>query len=159
MKVLFNIAFILIVSFNGYSQSISLTELINLNNANEDDFDTFIIRKAFKYDSFEKLSIANRKSYVYYLEGVKNSYVTKFIFTNSSNEMVSFQTPSSSIYLNFKMDLKKLGFIFKKTETYENTTFMYYTKGNLELSLTSSTDESRTSGVKTFYEISITKIK
>ena len=150
--------FVIILSFsNGYSQSLTLADLIKLNNLTEDNFDTFITSKGFKYNDFENLENANQKSYVFYIKGIKNSYVSKFTYTSKNKEMVSFQTPNSSIYLNFKKELLRFGFSYKKTETYKNTTFMYYGKGNLELTLTSSIDQSRISGEKTFYEISISK--
>jgi hypothetical protein len=160
MKTLINVVLFIAVSLSHesvFSQSLGLSDLLKLNSLNEDDFDTFITLKGFKYDGFEEKDEAKLKSYVFYVNGIKTSYITKITYTSRPQEMISFQTPNSTTYLNIKGDIKKLGFIYVKTETYEQTTFMYYKKNNNELSHASSTDESRPIGTtRTFYEISIT---
>jgi len=157
MRAIIQTSIIILLTFgSAHSQSLTLTDLIKLNVLNEDEFDTFITTKGFTYDGLENREHANIKSYAYYVNSVKTSYLSKVTYKTVKSQMVSFQTPSTSIYLNIKTELKKIGFIYARKETNDQATFLYYTKDNMELTLVSSTDESRPNGaVKTFYEISI----
>jgi hypothetical protein len=164
MKLLLKtmILIVFVLSFqNLFSQTISLGELIRLNNINEDDFDTFVIAKGFKYDGYENGKDYTAKRYTFYENGYKSSFITKYKYNYDNKEMVSFQTPHSETYMNIKTSAKNQGFKYVNSTTIEkdNVTLMNYYKGRLNLTLASGKDESNYGGQKTLYEISIIENK
>ena len=154
---IFTIIFYLI-STTIFGQNFTLSELIKINNYQLDDFDTYVTKKGYQYFENDNTDFADVTSYVFYVNGVKKSYISKFHYKTRTKEMVSFQTGNNTTYLKIKSDLKILGFKFIITETNNGTTFFNYKKGNIEISLASSVQESSYGNKLTNYEISVQKI-
>jgi hypothetical protein len=155
-KFIFTIIFYFI-STTIFGQNFTLSEMIKINNYQLDDFDTYVTQKGYQYFETENTDYANATSYVFYVNGVKKSYISKFYYKTKPKEMVSFQTGNTATYLKIKSDLKILGFKFINTETNDGTTFFNYEKGNIEISLASSVQENSYGNKLTNYEISIQK--
>lgn len=153
----------LLISFSGYGQSFSLNELIKLSKLSDDNFDTYATQRGFTFysneiDDPEVENIA----YVYKSNDVKIGYLTKFSYLTNKYEkssMVSFQTINSSTYLKIKNELKTYGFIYLKKNLHNGTTFLTYSKGKIEVSLASSSEENSGSyRQRTSYEISVSQL-
>ncbi len=157
MKTLLFIFTLLISNTSIYSQNFSISELIKLNNYQIDDFDTYVTQKGYVYFGNKSDFFSEGTSYVFYLKGVKQFYITKFNYKTEPKKMVSFQTSSSTTYLKIKSELKNLGFKFYNTEINEGTTFFNYKRGLIEVSLASLVQENNFGNKNTVYEISITK--
>jgi hypothetical protein len=140
-----------------FGQDFSLAELIKINNYKLDDFDTYVTQKGYRYYENKNTDFSDATSYVYSINGVKKSYITKFFRKTQPKEMVSFQTGKNTIYLKIKAELKSLGFKFINTGTYEGDTYFEYKKENIEISLTSSVQKNNYGVELTTYEISVTK--
>ncbi len=141
-----------------FGQSFTISELININNYQLDDFDTYITQKGYQYYKNNNTDFAESTSYVYYINGKKKAYITKYKYKQYNKKMVSFQTDNNSTYLKIKSELKTIGFKFINSESYKGTTFFNYKKGNIEVSLASSVQVSNYGRNLNNYEISISKI-
>jgi hypothetical protein len=144
-------------SFNNLiAQSFSLNELIKINNINLDDFDTYVTKKGYSFYENNSSSLAEETSYFFKVNGIKTYYISKYQYKDKKREMVSFQTPKNTHYLNIKTELKQLGFKFVETRNFNESTFFVYEKGRTELSLISTTQQGQFGGPKqTVYEISV----
>ena len=140
-----------------FGQNYTLSELIKINNYTLDDFDTFVTQKGYKYYESKSIDYSDCTSYVYTVNGIRKSYISKFYRKLVDNEMVSFQTPNNTIYLKIKSELKTLGFKLIKTGTFEGDTCFDYKKGKIEVSLFLCTQEGLNGDKLTFYEISVTR--
>ena len=150
----------LLISFSGFSQSFTLAELIKITKSSDDNFDTYATLRGFTFYSNETDDTeVENQSYVYKSNDVKIAYLTKYSFLTNKYEkssMVSFQTINSSAYLKIKNELKANGFKFLNKDLHNGTTFLNYSKGKIEISLASSSDESNGSyRQRTSYEISV----
>lgn len=155
-KFIFSIIFYFI-STAIFGQNFTLSELIKINNYQLDDFDTYVTQKGYQYYENDNTDFADATSYVFYINGVRKSYISKFYFKTQTKEMVSFQTGNNATYLKIKSDLKTLGFKFINTETNKGTTFFNYKKGEIEVALASSVQENSYGDKLTNYEISVSK--
>jgi hypothetical protein len=154
IKSILTTALILIIT-PIFGQDFSLAELIKINNYKIDDFDTYVTQKGYQFYENKNTDFSDATSYVYYLNGVKKSYISKFFRKTEPTEMVSFQTGKNTTYLKIKAELKSLGFKFINTGTFEGSTYFDYIKGNIEISLISSVQKNG-NGL-TAYEISVEK--
>lgn len=155
-KILFSIIFYFI-STAIFGQNFTLSELIKINNYHLDDFDTYVTQKGYQYYENDNTDFADATSYVFYVNGVRKSYISKFYYKTQTKEMVSFQTGNNATYLKIKSELKTLGFKFINTETNKGTTFFNYKKGEIEVALASSVQENSYGDKLTIYEISVSK--
>jgi hypothetical protein len=154
-RYIFGLLFILI-SNNLAAQSYNLSELIKINKLNLDDFDTYVTKKGYTFYQNNTSSLANETSYFFKVNGVKTYYISKYQYKDNKRELVSFQTPKNTHYLNIKLELKQLGFKFVETRNFNESTFFVYEKGGIELSLISTTQQGQFGGPKqTVYEISV----
>ncbi len=148
--------FFLLLTSHFFGQNINLQELIKLNNYSFDNFDTYVTQKGFRYYQNEDTDYANNTSYSYSSNGIIISYISKISYKMQQKEMISFQTPSSAIYISIKNDLKKLGFKYVGIDTFEGSTFINYKKGNVEISLNSDVNKGSNT---TAYEVSVIKYR
>ena len=152
--ITFNIIFFLYTTIS-IAQNYTLSELIKINNYNLDDFDTYVTQRGYKYYKSKSSDFSDGTSYVYTVNGIRKSYITKYYRKLVNTEMISFQTSNNTIYLKIKAELKTLGFKFIKTETFEGDTFFDYKKGKMEVSLSSGTQDGLNGEKLTYYEISV----
>lgn len=138
-----------------YSQSFTVSELIKIHNYDLDGFDTYVTEKGYKYYKNDDSEYALSSSYVYSLKGSAEAFISTFQYKLKNKKMVSFQTFDSKTYLLLKSEIKNLGFRYLNTETNKGSTFLNYSKGNIEITLASSTQNN---GTITSYEISVAKI-
>ena len=104
-KILFSIIFYFI-STAIFGQNFTLSELIKINNYHLDDFDTYVTQKGYQYYENDNTDFADATSYVFYVNGVRKSYISKFYYKTQTKEMVSFQTGNNATYLKIKSELK-----------------------------------------------------
>jgi hypothetical protein len=156
IKAILAVVLILITTITS-GQEFSLAELIKINNYKMDDFDTYVTQKGYRYYENKNKEFSSATSYVYSINGVKKSYITKFFRKTQPTEMISFQTGESTTYLKIKAELKSLGFKLINTGTYEGDTYFDYKKENIEISLTSSVQKNSYGVELTTYEISVTR--
>jgi hypothetical protein len=140
-----------------FGQDFTLSELINLNNYQLDNFDTYVTQKGYKYYSNENDDFCDAISYAFYVNGVEKAYISKFYYKTKKKEMISFQTTNNATYLKIKTDLKTLGFKFIETETFNETIFFTYKKGDITVSLASTVQKKLYGENVTIYEISVSK--
>ena len=147
--------FFLIFSFAVNAQTFVLNDLLKMNKMSDDDFDTFVTQKGFKYSEYENDERKNAISYVFKSKE-KFEGITKFVYAVNVSEisMVSYETSSSSNYLKLKNELKNNGFKITETGQDEFGSFMRYKKGKMLMILNSSLRELGFSKT-TSYEISL----
>jgi hypothetical protein len=135
----------LLFYFNLSGQSIKISEMMTQLEVNNDDFDTWILKKGYKLTSDENSKDENCQ-YFY-------AYTQKTILTNEIafykciydgyKPNIAFRTQSEENYLSFKTELKTLGFIFTETVTRDQGKLIFYTLHNngkeYELSLATTT--------------------
>lgn len=144
-----------ITSNFAYSQNFTVSELIKINNYDLDSFDTYVTEKGYKYYKNEDSEYALSSSYAFSVKGSAEAFISTFQYKLKNKKMVSFQTFNSKTYLLLKAEIKNLGFKYVNIETYNGKTFLNYSKGNIEITLASSTQNN---GTITSYEISVAKI-
>ena len=69
-----------------FGQNFTLSELIKINNYQLDDFDTYVTQKGYKYFETDNTDISDETTYVFYVNGVKKSYITKFYYKTQTKE-------------------------------------------------------------------------
>lgn len=131
-KYIFLILFIPILSF---SQQISISELINLSNYNDDDFDTLITSKNYTFKEIDKAD-NNAKKYSYETndEYYKGSYRIKKV-QHDGIVTISWSTYEKEDYLSIKAQIKNNGFVFVNSTLGESLSFFDYKKGKYHLSI------------------------
>jgi len=141
------------------AQTLGLIDMVKMNKMNNDDFDTYVTQKGFKYYEFENDEFKKSTSYI---RGSKDNveYITRFDYPIERKHitMVSYQTTNSKIYLKFKNELKQFGYVFQEKGSDDNGTFINYKKGKIECSLNSDTQQLSFSRVST-YEISLSILR
>lgn len=157
----FYIIFIIVISvFNGYTQTFSAVELNAMTKMNIDDFDTYVLKKNFKFLEYKDEPNRTGSTYAY-----KQSYygktATKFIslyqgYFGETNINITYQTADSSEYLKIKNGIKLLGFKFKNTNVSDDSTALIYQKGKYEIWLSSFQSTTTNGTIISDYEISIT---
>ena len=139
-------------------QNFTVSELIKINNYDLDKFDTYVVQKGYRYYHNEDTDFASIRSYSFSTNGNIIAYISTFKFKKDNQIMVSYQIFNSRNYLLLKNEIKKLGFKYTNSKTNKETTFLYYSKENIEVSIASSTKESPDNSSKTIsHEISVTK--
>jgi hypothetical protein len=157
MKKIILIKYLLLFSSICFSQSLTVSELIKINNYHQDDFDTYLTKKGFLYYKNEVNDFSDATFYVYYLNGIEVAFVTKYYYKKMAKETVSYEIGNNSVYLKIKSELKTLGFKYINSNTLDETIFLNYKKGSIELSLASSFKKLNNGNNVNNYEISVFK--
>lgn len=163
MKAILTTIF-LFLAFIVSGQSLSLPELIKMNDMAVDDFDTYATNKGFRFLKTNKDDNSESTSYSYSKNGYRIAFITKTLIrmtpvldVKTKFDMVVFQTNDEEIYIKFKNEAKKNGFKFVRQYTNnDGTMFMEYSNGSVEFKMTSKADPEG-KGNNVVHEISITK--
>jgi hypothetical protein len=143
-----------------FGQSINLKELINLVEMNNDEFDTFCVKKG--YELYLLNSNDSNDQISYFVNENKgdfsSNYLSKFNYKEKNRIMVSYQTIKSN-YILIKNEIKLNGFIFLENQIIDETYYLEYKKNNLELSLVTFKAKNKVNIENTVYEISIAVTK
>lgn len=143
-----------------FSQKVSLNELILLAKMNDDEFDTFCIKKGYDIHLIENDDYSENITYIFKKNEMNFStnYISKFNYKTKNKIMVSYQTTSPN-YISIKNEIKSNGFIFIENKLIDETYYLEYKKNNLELSLASFKTKNKDNIEITQYEISLTLLK
>src|SRR5438093_8830889 len=108
MRNIFLTILLLTITNNLLSQKFSLNELIKLNNANWDDFDTYVTSKGYEYYTTEDKYYSETRAYAYKQSASSKAgyFIAKSIFKQYTKKMTSFQTTKKDEYLAIKNQLK-----------------------------------------------------
>jgi hypothetical protein len=161
-KFLYMILFIFFT--NGlYSQRIAVNELMSIFNFNQDEIDTYIVKKGYKFhptvdSKNEKHKEECKFNYTYsYIKNPHYDFAIYNCIYNDNKTTISARTRSETDYLKFKDELKLKGFKYIETFDFEESKFITYelllNKKTYEASLVSTPLRDGT----TIYEISITQ--
>ena len=152
--------FILILSLfvinSVISQKINLNELILSSEMNNDEFDTFCIKKGYTLHLTESDDYSENITYIFdgNEKGFSTNHISKFNYKTKSKIMVSYQTIKSN-YISIKNEIKSNGFIFTENKQIDGTYYLEYKKNNLELTLATFKTKNKDNIEITQYEISI----
>ncbi len=165
MKNIFFCLFMLASSIS-FGQKLTLNELIKLSKCNDDDFDTYVTTKGYK---FWKTEVENSYSspatiinYAYNQNGSDQRasyFVMKLNFENGVCQ-ASFQTSYKVDYLSIKNQLKSGGYIFDKSSNDENgANYLTYHKGKIRVGLISLQGANAYDELITGYKVVVWVIK
>ena len=130
--------------------------MINLNENDWDQFDTYVLAKGYEYYKADTDNNLDIRSYALRIEQNKSYYfITKTIGKGNSIRMLTVQTLKKQDYLFYKEQLKKYKFIYVKSQTEENSITMEYKKENLEVWISSILNKDPENKKVAGYEISI----
>jgi hypothetical protein len=135
-----------------FSQSFKISELVKIIDYPQDELDTYLNQKGFKYYETINDGYSEGIVYVFYSNGGRYAYLTKQHLKFIDKILISFQTPSNSEYLKIKSELKTLGYKYVNSTNSETSICLKYVKGNIELSLHSIPEDNQT-----IYEISVAR--
>ncbi len=138
----------------GFSQSYTLSELIELDKKSLDDFDTYVTSKGYHFDKVKDGDSISRNDY-HYENGNKTYFISRIVFKYNDNIMISWYTFKSSDYISIKSQLKTLGFVYSKSGVYKGASYLKYKKGLIELGLFSSQEHYASGESYTSYEINV----
>lgn len=155
MKRIFVIS-ALLISFAGFSQSVSLNELINLSISSDDYFDTYATKKGYTFLRANEDDFANSSIYSYLVNGIKTAYLVKYTYNHKEGGWVELQTSNSNTYLKLKESLKVNGFSFYDKGVRGESSWIQYKKGKTSVRIFSSSDYNEyTRTTKPSYEIAV----
>jgi hypothetical protein len=124
----------------GYSQFLSLNELITLSNSDDDYFDTYATKKGYTFYNHGENEIANSVSYTFLKNGIRKGYLSKYTYNDKEGGWVELQTTNSDFYLKIKDALKVNGFLFYDKGVIAESNWMGYKKGNISVRVYSSSE-------------------
>lgn len=157
-KCIVSIFFVVFSAGYSFSQTFSLTDLVNIVKMDIDNFDTYATSKGYKYLNATDKEDSKGITYAYnqnqYSKNAEKFITLKYVYYGGKN--VTYQTIKTSDYLNIKTQIKPLGFVFNKSEKFEEANFLYYKKGKLELTLVSFQTPNESGDLSTGYEIGLT---
>ena len=155
MKPFSIILLFVLFSVQSYGQKFSIMQLYEMLKSGYEIFDTKALEKGFEFDS--AYNTEKYTAYHYTLERTQEGKATEHLSWTSWKDgltYISYQISKAKEYLDFKNQLKKLGFKLIKTETVNGNLFLDYKFGNKLVTL-SSGKANNDGGLRDFYEISV----
>ena len=157
----------LLISQSSFSQSLTLTELIDLNKMSFDNFDTYVINKDYSFASTVQSKYRDgslhydNKTYSTKLNGSEASYfITKYISESTSiskSRMIRYQTLKSKDYAMLKKEIRDLSFLLIKNYSLSDSIIVFeYKKDAIELQVFSHSNKNDTGKPINAYEICLT---
>ncbi len=118
------------------AQKLSVSDILMLSKANDDEFDTYVTKKGFKLTKKERDSKCSGTpmvtTYAYSLDGYTMSaeyFVTKVLAEGGLSQL-EYQTARRTDYLELKNQLKISGFKYITSTTIEGgAVSLHYKKG------------------------------
>lgn len=153
------ISFVIIAfsSLSSQSQQLKMTDLLDCVDRDYSYFETKVTENGFQY--FEHKNEENYESYHYAYNRTSSNKSTKFvdwtIWKNNGLKVIHYQTSVNQEYTSLKNEMKRLGFKFKKMDTYNEQQFLYYGNTNREITIVTG---DAGNGI-TFYEFSFSRIR
>ncbi len=162
-KSIIGISLLLISQF-AFSQSLTLTQLIDLNEMSWDNFDTYVINKEYSFSKTVKTKYKDgsfhydNKTYSTKLNGLMASYfITKYISESSKSRMIRYQTAKSKDYAMLKKEISDLGFVSTKNYSVSDSVIVFeYKKDEIQLQVYSHLSKNAANTNSTVYEICLT---
>jgi hypothetical protein len=156
MSKMFFIVLVTLLPMSGFSQFVSLNELITLSSSNEDYFDTYATKKGYTFLQHEEDELANSVTYTFLKNGIKRGYLVKYSYNNKIGGWVELQTSDPSIFLKIKDALKVNNFTFYDKGVYKEATWMQYKRGDVSVKIFSSSEYNELLGsTSPHYSISV----
>lgn len=135
MKSIFTSILLLVFAVTASGQNFTLSNLIEMNNLSFDDFDTYVTKKGYTYNSSKKDDEISNVCYISKTRGLDTAYIT--LEKSKTKNTVTFQINKEQVYLNIKDELKKLGFTYIDRLTLNDVSYLVYKKDDLWLYLSS----------------------
>ena len=150
------LVFLLLISISGFTQSFTVSELVKISKYSADDFDTYVTKKGYIYNSETDGEFSSGTHYTFLVDGAKRYYVTKYFPKKKNYYWVNFQTASSSTYLKIKEELKNSGYAQIDKGTINGSTYFTYRKEGKEVTLISESETNEYSNkTSVIYEIGV----
>ena len=131
----------------------TVSDMVKINNMNLDEFETYALERGY---TFKEIKDKKERAYGHtYMQGrgITTKYLTLYTKYIGGFNLVTYQTSSSSEFLNIKNQLKTLGFVLRTEEHYDGTPYKEYRNNKYEMSIYTGAGEDGTN----FFEISLNK--
>ena len=152
----FLLLLIILFPLTGFTQFVSLNELVTLSNSNDDYFDTYATKKGYTFFKAKEDDLANSISYTFLVNGVKKAYLVKYTYNKKYGGWVELQITNSDTYLKFKESLNAYGFLYYDKGVSDESSWIQYRKGKTSVRIFSSSDYNEYTRTTTpHYSISV----
>jgi hypothetical protein len=103
----------------------TLLELKNILKMDLSKFETYSLRKGYKFDGVSDEE--NVFGHTYTIgEGERTIYLTLYVKHYDNSRVVTYQTSSTKEYLSLKTEIESNGFKITKTETFDGAAANFY---------------------------------
>ncbi len=118
--IFFCLSFLLLFSFNSYSQRLTFDDLKYLLEHNIEDADNYVTKKGFRFEEVKKCENSECIVIIWVTHNIHNKEVLIKFYDEPNPGYVIYGPSSKSTYDNIKNYCQTIGFKFKKTEVNPN---------------------------------------